>query len=142
MNRLDELENRSIYILCETYSHFEKIAALYPRRKDSTVLLSPPRKAFLRTVLFPVIHIDTCKKCKCIYTFRERRTGVWNPDLIVAKNTSKAAKEASHTDKLSCCNVLKKESLKQAVSKHNFDAIMPAIRRDEHGIRAKERHLS
>lgn len=26
MNRLDELENRSIYIIREFYSHFEKIA--------------------------------------------------------------------------------------------------------------------
>jgi len=142
MNRLDELENRSIYILREAHSHFEKIAVLWSIGKDSTVLLALPRKAFLGTVPFPVIHINTGKKCKCTYTFRERWTGVWDLDLIAAKNTPKAAKEVSYTDKLSCCNLLKTESLKQVVSKHNFDAIMPAIRRDEHGIRTKEQHLS
>ncbi len=40
MNRLDELENRSIYIIREAYSHFEKIAALWSMGKDSTVLLT------------------------------------------------------------------------------------------------------
>ena len=142
MNRLDELENRSIYIIREAYSHFEKIAALWSMGKDSTVFLALSRKAFLGTVPFPVIHIDTGKKFECMYNFREKWTGVWDLDLIVAKNTSKAAKEVSHNDKLSCCNLLKTEALKQVVSQHNFDAIMLAIRRDEHGIRAKERHFS
>ena len=39
MNRLDELENRSIYIIREAYSHFEKIAAIWSMEKDSIVLL-------------------------------------------------------------------------------------------------------
>jgi len=32
--------------------------------------------------------------------------------------------------------------LKQFIRDRNFDAIMLAIRRDEHGVRAKERHFS
>jgi len=39
MNRLDELKNRSIYIIREAYSHFKKIATLWSMEKDSIVLL-------------------------------------------------------------------------------------------------------
>jgi hypothetical protein len=33
MNRSDELENRSIYIIREAYSHFEEIAAQFLHEK-------------------------------------------------------------------------------------------------------------
>lgn len=142
MNKLDELENQSIYIIREAYTHFKKVAVLWSMGKDSTVLLVLCRKAFLGTVPFTVIHIDTGRKFECMYTFREKWAKEWNLNLIIARNTSEAARRISHTDKLSCCNLLKTEALKQVVSKYNFDAIMLAIRRDEHGIRAKERHFS
>jgi hypothetical protein len=62
MNRLDELENRSIYIVRKAYSYLEKIITLGSIRKDSTFLFVLSRKAFQGTVPFPVIHIDTGKK--------------------------------------------------------------------------------
>lgn len=142
MNRLDELENESIYIIREAYSQFKKIAALWSTGKDSTVLLALCQKAFLGIIPFPVIHIDTGKKFKCMYDFREKWTRQWNLDLIIAKNASEAVKKVNHIDKLLCCSLLKTDVLKQVISLHNFDAIMLAIRRDEHGIRAKERHFS
>jgi sulfate adenylyltransferase subunit 2 len=142
MNRLDELENRSIYIIREAYSHFVKIAVLWSMGKDSTVLLALCRKAFLGVVPFAVIHIDTGKKFECMYSFREKWAEKWKLNLIIAKNSSENAKKVSHLDKLSCCNLLKTETLKQVISDYNFDGIMLAIRRDEHGIRAKERHFS
>jgi len=142
MNRLDELENQSIYIIREAYCHFEKIAVLWSMGKDSTVLLALCRKAFLGTAPFAVIHIDTGKKFKSMYAFRDMWAKNWGLNLIVARNTSEAEKKVSLADKLSCCNLLKTEALKQVVTQHNFDAVMLAIRRDEHGIRAKERHFS
>ena len=142
MNKLDELENRSVYIIREAHCHFANVAILWSMGKDSTLLLALCRKAFVGRVPFPVIHIDTGRKFECMYAFREKWTKEWNLNLIVARNTSEAAKSINHADKLSCCNLLKTEALKQVVSKHNFDAIMLAIRRDEHGIRAKERHFS
>ena len=36
----------------------------------------------------------------------------------------------------------KTNGLKQAIAKHNYDALLVGIRRDEHGIRAKERVFS
>ena len=41
-----------------------------------------------------------------------------------------------------CCSELKTEALKTAVGEHGYEALLLAIRRDEHGIRAKERYFS
>lgn len=62
MNRLNELENLSIYIVRKAYSYLEKIITLGSMRKDSTVLFVLSRKVFQGTIPFPVIHIDTGKK--------------------------------------------------------------------------------
>jgi len=44
--------------------------------------------------------------------------------------------------RFNCCNKLKTEALKQAIEKYNLKALLVAIRRDEHAIRAKERYFS
>ena len=36
----------------------------------------------------------------------------------------------------------KPETLKKVMAEHGFDALIVSIRRDEHGIRAKERYVS
>ena len=43
---------------------------------------------------------------------------------------------------LECCTRLKTEALRDFVETNGFDALILAIRRDEHGIRAKERYFS
>jgi hypothetical protein len=67
---------------------------------------------------------------------------VWDLDLIVAKNTSKAVRKVSHMDKSSHYILPKKDSLKQAVSQHYFDTIIPAFYNQKHDICIKERDLS
>lgn len=142
MNKLDKLENQSIYVIREAYSHFKRPAILWSMGKDSTVLLGLCRKAFPGKLPFPVIHIDTGKKFGSMYKFREEITKKWNLDLIIAKNQNTSAIKAINDNKLTCCTLLKTEALKQVVNNYNFDAIMLGIRRDEHGIRAKERCFS
>jgi sulfate adenylyltransferase subunit 2 len=44
--------------------------------------------------------------------------------------------------KMECCTELKTNALKQVIKKYGFKAIFLGIRRDEHGIRAKERYFS
>ena len=44
--------------------------------------------------------------------------------------------------KLECCTALKTEGLKKAIAVHGFEALILGIRRDEHGIRSKERYFS
>jgi sulfate adenylyltransferase subunit 2 len=49
---------------------------------------------------------------------------------------------SSEKAKIDCCTALKTEALKLALGRHDFKALLLAIRRDEHGIRAKERVFS
>ena len=143
MDHLDDLENRSIYIIREAYSRFRKIALLWSIGKDSTTLLWLIRKAFFGKVPFPVVHIDTSYKLKEIYSFREKYAAKWGLDLIVSRNEEALAGGAGPAmGHLECCNQLKTEALKQTLSEYDFKALLLAIRRDEHGIRAKERYFS
>lgn len=140
---LKDLENRSIYIIREGTSEFKNVASLWSMGKDSTTLLWLFRKAFFGKIPFPIIHIDTGLKFKEMYDFRDRLVKEWDLDLVVAKN-EEAIKEGMGPEKgkFKCCTKLKTEALKMILEKYNFDALFLAIRRDEHGIRAKERYFS
>jgi sulfate adenylyltransferase subunit 2 len=144
MDRLGELENKSIYIIREAYARYPKTAVLWSIGKDSSVLLWLCRKAFLGHLPFPVLHIDTSYKFKEMYRQRDKLSKEWGLDLIVAKN-EEALADGMNPEKegrLNCCMALKTTALQSAIKKNNFQAIMLGIRRDEHGIRAKERVFS
>ncbi len=145
LSKLDELESRSIFIIREAYQQFRKIALLWSIGKDSTALLWICRKAFFGPLPFNVVHIDTGYKFPQIYEFRDEYAVKWDLDLIVGKNTEALeagmGPEAS-ASKLDCCTALKTEALKQTIGREGFDALLLGIRRDEHGIRAKERVVS
>jgi sulfate adenylyltransferase subunit 2 len=144
MDYLSMLENRSIFIIREAYYRFKNIAMLWSMGKDSTTLLWLCRKAFFGQIPFPIIHIDTSYKFPEMYRFRDKWAKEWGLNLIIARNEEKlregmGPKKAS---KLECCNELKTNALKIALKKYNLKAILLGIRRDEHGIRAKERYFS
>ena len=111
--------------------------------KDSTTLLWLIRKAFFGKIPFPVVHIDTSYKFKEIYEFRDKYAKQWGLNLIIAKNQS-ALERGIGPDKgkFKCCTELKTNALKQIIARYDFKALYLAIRRDEHGIRAKERIFS
>ncbi len=143
MTHLDKLENQSIYIIREAYSQFRKVAMLWSIGKDSTALLWLVRKAFLGKIPFPVVHIDTTHKFQEIYDFRDKYAKEWGLNLITAKNEEALEKGVGpETGKFQCCTELKTNALKKAIDKYGFKALYLAIRRDEHGIRAKERIFS
>ena len=143
MHYLDQLENKSIYIIREAYARFRNIALLWSIGKDSTTMLWIARKAFFGRIPFPVVHIDTSFKFKEIYEFRSKYARKWRLDLLISRN-EKALKQGvcPQKGKLQCCNALKTEALKLTLKERNFKALLLAIRRDEHGIRAKERYFS
>jgi sulfate adenylyltransferase subunit 2 len=142
MDKLDELESQSIYIIREAFYHYKKLAVLWSIGKDSTTLVTLVRKAFFGKVPFPALHIDTSYKFPEMYRFRDEYSKIWGMDLVIAQN--KQALDAGMTceKKLECCNALKTEALKMAIAEHGFEALLLGIRRDEHGIRAKERYFS
>jgi len=138
-----KLEDKSIFIIREAARQFRKMAVLWSVGKDSTTVVWLCRKAFFGKIPFPVIHIDTGFKFKQMYEFRDRLAKKWNLNLLIAEN--KKAKEKGmnpKNGKLECCTALKTQALKEILEKEKFDALILAIRRDEHGIRAKERYFS
>lgn len=134
---LDKLEEKSIFIIREAKEKFGNIAALWSMGKDSTTMLAIARKAFLGKIPFPVIHIDNGIDFPESYKFRYDLAKKWNMDLIVAK--SEIRQELSG---FSCCGANKTTALKKIMAEYKFNALIVSIRRDEHGIRAKERYFS
>ena len=139
---LDELEKKSIYIIREAKALFKNPAILWSGGKDSTTMLYLIRKTF-GEIPFPVIHIDTGWKFEEIYEFRDRLVKEWNFELIIARHPlAGKLRPNGNVTRFQCCHTLKTLALKQVIEKYNFDAIFVAIRRDEHGIRMKERYFS
>ncbi len=134
---VDELEEKSIYVLREAKAKFKNVAALWSMGKDSTTMLALARKAFLGKVPFPVIHIDNGIDFPETYAFREELAKKWKLDLIVANSEIKPEMSG-----FSCCGANKTVALKKVMADYGFDALIVSIRRDEHGIRAKERYVS
>ncbi|MFW6188937.1 MAG: sulfate adenylyltransferase subunit CysD [Planctomycetota bacterium] len=142
MDHLSELENKSVYIIRESFHQFRRVAALWSVGKDSTVLVWLCRKAFFGEIPFPVIYIDTSHHFPEMYSFRDRYVEDWDLDLIVARNDEALEAGVSCEEPLECCNQLKTQALKNCIAEEGFEALLLGIRRDEHGIRAKERYFS
>ncbi len=134
---LNELEEKGIYIIREANAKLKNIAVLWSMGKDSTTVLYLIRKAFFNKIPFPVIHIDNGIDFPETYKFRDEIAQKWDLNLIVAKSEIK--KEISG---FSCCGANKTVELKNILKKYKFDGLIVSIRRDEHGIRAKERYMS
>jgi sulfate adenylyltransferase subunit 2 len=145
MNHLDTLEAESIHILREVAANFERPVLLYSIGKDSSVLLHLARKAFFPAKPpFPLLHVDTGWKFREMIQFRDETVRSLDLELIVHINQDGVraginpitSGSARHTD------VMKTEALRQALTRHRFDAAIGGARRDEEKSRAKERVFS
>jgi sulfate adenylyltransferase subunit 2 len=142
---LRQLESESIYIMREVAAEFSKPVMLYSIGKDSSVMLHLALKAFYPSKPpFPMLHIDTTWKFREMIAFRDetaKRTGM---DLIVHINREGLARGVSPFASGSSVHtqVMKTESLRQALDHHKFDAAFGGARRDEEKSRAKERIFS
>ena len=144
MAYLDDLENKSIYIIREAYWEYrDKLAVLWSIGKDSTAMLHLARKAFFGKIPIPVVHIDTSYKFKEIYEFRDEYAKKWELGLVIIRNEDALKFGMSpEKNKLDCCTALKTNALKNCIKQYGFKALLLGIRRDEHAIRAKERVFS
>ncbi|MEZ5930436.1 MAG: sulfate adenylyltransferase subunit CysD [Alphaproteobacteria bacterium] len=142
---LKRLEAESIEIFREVAASFQKPVMLYSIGKDSSVLLHLAVKAFYPAKLpFPLLHVDTTWKFREMIEFRDRRAAELGLELMVHINQDGVEEgigpfshgSAVHTD------VMKTQSLKQALDRHQFDAAFGGARRDEEKSRAKERIFS
>ncbi|MDX1930304.1 MAG: sulfate adenylyltransferase subunit CysD [Pirellulaceae bacterium] len=145
LTHLKLLEAESIHIIREVAAEFKKPVMLYSIGKDSSVMTHLALKAFYPDKPpFPFMHVDTTWKFREMIEFREnyarKELGL---DLIVNINheglklgLDPAENSEKHTE------VMKTDSLKQALDKHGFDAAFGGARRDEEKSRAKERVFS
>jgi sulfate adenylyltransferase subunit 2 len=146
LTHLKHLEAESIHIIREVAAEFEKPVMLYSIGKDSSVMVRLAEKAFYPgKPPFPLMHVDTTWKFKEMIAFREnlvRKQLGW--DLIVHINQEGVKNGVSpytHGSKLHT-DIMKTDSLKQALTKYQFDAAFGGARRDEEKSRAKERVYS
>ncbi|MDR4308794.1 sulfate adenylyltransferase subunit CysD [Chelatococcus sambhunathii] len=142
---LKRLEAESIHIIREVAAEFRNPVMLYSIGKDSSVMLHLAMKAFYPSKPpFPLLHVDTTWKFRDMITFRDETAKQLGIDLIVHINEDGVKRGISpiasgsnvHTQ------VMKTESLRQALDKYGFDAAFGGARRDEEKSRAKERVFS
>jgi len=146
LTHLKQLEAESIHILREVAAEFENPVMLYSIGKDSSVMVQLALKAFYPgKPPFPLMHVDTTWKFREMIQFRDtyvkEQLGL---DLIVHINEEGRRAGMSpfvHGSK-KYTDVMKTESLLQALNKYKFDAAFGGARRDEEKSRAKERVYS
>jgi sulfate adenylyltransferase subunit 2 len=145
LTHLQRLEAESIHIMREVAAQFRNPVMLYSIGKDSSVMLHLALKAFWPSKPpFPLLHVDTTWKFQEMVQFRDRRAAELGLDLIVHINEEGVQQgvgpfthgSAVHTD------IMKTQSLKQALDSYGFDAAFGGARRDEEKSRAKERVFS
>ena len=141
MDALDQLEQRSIFILREAQARVRKLAMLWSLGKDSNVMVWLARKAFFGRVPFPVLHIDTGKKFPEMYAFRDRYSREWNLDLRLGD--CPPVEEIDPTLPPAARSAARKTyGLKRMLEAEGYTGIIAGIRRDEEAVRAKERVFS
>jgi sulfate adenylyltransferase subunit 2 len=139
------LEAESIHIMREVAAEFANPVMLYSIGKDSSVMLHLAMKAFYPSKPpFPLMHVDTTWKFKEMIAFRDETAKRLGLDLIVHVNEDGVKRGINPFDSGSSLHtqVMKTESLKQALDKYGFDAAFGGARRDEEKSRAKERIFS
>ena len=145
ISHLRRLEAESIHIMREVAAEFANPVMLYSIGKDSSVMLHLAMKAFYPAKPpFPLLHVDTTWKFQEMIQFRDQTVRRLGLDLIVHVNEEGVARGINPFDSGSALHtqVMKTESLKQALDRHGFDAAFGGARRDEEKSRAKERIFS
>lgn len=144
LSHLDELEAEAIYIIREVASECEKPVMLYSIGKDSSVMLHLALKAFYpEKPPFPFLHIDTTWKFKEMIKFRDYVAKKYGLEMLVYSNEEGIKNGINPFDHGSAyTDIMKTQSLKQALTKFGFTAAFGGGRRDEEKSRAKERIFS
>ena len=138
---LRKLENESVFILRQAYRSIKNIAMLWSLGKDSNVMVWLAFKAFFGKIPFPLVHVDTGKKFREMYEFRDKYEKLWNLKLI--KGDCPSIKEIDSSLPPAARSAARKtDGLKKILKEFEFKGVIAGIRRDEQGTRAKERIFS
>ena len=98
-------------------------------------------KAFFKSPIpFPLVHVDTEKKFKEMYEFRDKYEKKWKLNLI--KGDCPAVEKIDPSLPPAARSAARKtEGLKKILLKHNFKGVIAGIRRDEQGNEQKKEYL-
>lgn len=145
-SHLEKLEAESIHILREVAAEFDNPVLLYSIGKDSSVILHLALKAFFPSKPhFPLLHIDSTWEFREMIEFRERyarqELGLNVIAHINEEGVAAGINPFDHGSKI-YTDVMRTQPLKEALTKHGFDAAIGGGRRDEERSRAKERVFS
>jgi len=141
MDRLEELEAQSIFVLREAVNRLNPLALLWSAGKDSNVLLWLARKAFFGRVPFPVVLLDTGSEFPEVYAFRDRLIEEWG--LISIDAPCPVVEETDPTLPPKARAAARKTlGLRRIIKERGFRGMILGIRRDEQPIRGKERVFS
>jgi len=145
LTHLKQLEAESIHIIREVVAEFENPVMLYSIGKDSSVMLHLALKAFYPgKPQFSLLHVDTTWKFREMIQFRDEQVKRLGLELIVHINQeglSQGINPFTHGSRVHT-DIMKTQSLKQALDLHGYDAAFGGARRDEERSRAKERVYS
>jgi sulfate adenylyltransferase subunit 2 len=144
LSHLKQLEAESIHIIREVAAEFDNPVMLYSVGKDSSVMLHLAHKAFAPgKIPFPLMHVDTQWKFREMYKFRQLMAEKYEVDIKVWINPDGKDQVSpfSHGSEKHT-QIMKTDSLKQALDHYGFDAAFGGARRDEEKSRAKERVFS
>ncbi|WP_163583220.1 sulfate adenylyltransferase subunit CysD [Gracilibacillus saliphilus] len=144
LSHLDQLEAEAIYIIREVAAECEKPVMLYSIGKDSSVMLHIAMKAFYpEKPPFPFLHVNTTWKFKEMIDFRDKKAKELGIEMIEHINQEGVEQGINPFDHGSAyTDIMKTQSLKQALDKYEFTAAFGGGRRDEEKSRAKERVFS
>jgi len=144
LSHLKQLEAESIHIIREVAAEFDNPVMLYSIGKDSSVMLHLAHKAFAPgKIPFPLLHVDTQWKFQEMYRFRQLTAEKYGVEIKVWINPEGKDQVSpfSHGSEKHT-QIMKTDSLKQALDHYGFDAAFGGARRDEEKSRAKERVYS
>jgi sulfate adenylyltransferase subunit 2 len=142
---LELLEAESIHIFREVAATAQNPVMLFSIGKDSGVMLELARRAFHPAPIpFPLLHIDCRWDFRAMYRLRDELTGRYGLRMLVHASAAADDPAVNPFDLPSSefTRLTLTESLKEALSRHGFDAAFGGGRRDEEKSRAKERVFS
>lgn len=145
LSQLKQLEAESIHIIRDAVSQFENPIMLYSIGKDSQVMLRLAQKAFYPGKLpFKLLHVNTTWKFREMIEFRDAFCAENGFDLIEHINQDGVEQNMNPFDfgSRKYTDIMKTQSLLQALNRGKYDCAFGGARRDEEKSRAKERIYS
>jgi sulfate adenylyltransferase subunit 2 len=139
------LEDESIEIIREAVATSQNPVMLYSIGKASSVFFPPAPKAFYPSPPpFPLLHVDTTWKFREMYQHRDNLAAISGIKIITYTNPEGLSENVNPFDHGTSyyTEVMKTQSLKQALDIYGFDMIFGGARRDEEKSRSKERIFS